>query len=446
MRVVVVGAGAAGTTAAAWVRRVNRNAELMVVTEERWGNYSRCALPHLIAGVFETPEQIVENPPSFFKQTLRAEIRQARVERLDVDRRTLILEGGEALTYDSLVLATGAKPRRLGVPGEGLQGVYVLRTIEDALEIRERAKRAETAVVVGAGFIGMEVAEALHQRGLRVVVVHRSPEILSAVLDPDLAKRVRGRSPEGVEYRLSAEVARFEGGEEVEAVVLKTGERVETQLVVIAIGVVPHTELAAEAKIATDRCGILVDEYMRTSAQHVYACGDVTSYYNAVTKTRGNPRLGTVAVRQGIVAGTNAAGGKAVCPPFTGAATSRLFGVEVATVGCTSRSLTRRGIAFEQAKARGWSHEPIYPGAHYLEVKLLFDPCDGRVLGAQVVGEEKYTVAPRANLLSLVIARRMTVFDLKDLESCYAPPVAPVWDPVWVAARLACAKVERRKG
>ncbi len=448
-RIVIVGCGVAGTTAAFQARKTDRSAEITIVGDESLPEYSRCGLPYAFSGEVSSFRSLLGYDEVFYEQTNRVRLRLGwRTEKIEsrVKRLTILHdEDGilEELEYDSLILATGAQATKLPVSGADLEGVFTIRTMDDVEGLANHLAegKAKRAAVIGAGLTGSEMAEALLHKGIRVIQAEIVPEILPVILDPDMASLVRIRAEEhGVEYHLGSSLDRIiSSGNKVSGVEI-SGRKYEVETVVMAVKVKPNTDLAKQAGLALGEFGgIRTSENMQTSEPSIYAAGDCVETYDRVTKRYVFFQLATTAVRQAVVAGSNAAGGNARYPGSTGVTTVKLFGLEVASFGPTTALAERIGIHPVSIKVTGSTRLKYYPGGKDLAVKLLADPADGRLLGAQLVGEEGATL--RANFASMAAHLGLTVEALEEIETCYSPPLAPVWDPITIAAQALLRKL-----
>lgn len=413
-KIVVIGGGAAGTSAAMAARKQDRTAEITVVHKEKVPEYSRCGLPYVISGVIGGFENLVIHPVDFYEKMMRIKLLLGK-EVTDVSGNEVILDDGTRLVWDSLIIATGGMPVTL--PAPGFSKVFTLRTIEDGRSIAAEAKKGKKAAIVGAGLVGMELADAFVKLGVDTSVVELMPEILP-LLDKDMAEQVRKKAEsEGVKFFL---------GKKLEDTGLKG------DFAVISVGVRADTALAKKMGLNVNR-GIVVNDKMETSRPGVYAAGDCAEF------SGGRPiQLGTIAVRSGRVAGANAAGGDAKAVRFHAAGMTTLFGIEASVVGLTETEAASKGIPIVVGKSSGGSKPEYYPGGHPIQVKLIASP-EGKLLGAQVIGD-----AQRINSLSLAIEKGCSLQDLAGWETGYAPPLAPVIDPIAVAAEAALLRLSRR--
>ena len=448
-RVIVVGCGVTGTTAAFHARKVDRTAQITIVGEEDLPEYSRCGLPYAFSRVVPETRSLLGYDEVFYEQTNRVILRLGwRVSRIKTDSQqveiTRVSEGTlETLEYDSLILGTGARPGKLSVPGAELDGVFTIRTIDDieGLANHLSAAKAKRVAIIGAGLTGSEMAEALLLRGVSVIEAEIAPEILPVMLDPDMASLVRERAQEhGVEYHLGSSLDKIFGENGRVSAVQVSGQKHEVQAVIVAVRVRPNSEIAKEAGVLLGEFGgIRTDERMQTSAKNVYAAGDCVETYDRMTRRHVLLQLSTTAVRQAAVAGTNAGGGTARYPGSTGVTTVKLFGLEVASFGPTTAVAEKLGLHPISVRITGSTRLPYYPGGKDLTVKLLAEPASGRLLGAQLVGEEGATL--RANFASMAGHLGLTVEAFSEVETCYSPPLAPVWDPVTIAAQALTRKL-----
>jgi CoA-dependent NAD(P)H sulfur oxidoreductase len=448
-RIVIVGCGVAGTTAAFYSRKTDRHSEITIVGSESLPEYSRCGLPYAFSGIVPTLHSLIGYDEEFYEHTNRIQLRLGvTATRIRIDHHTIELDGrdnlGNQLGYDSLILTTGARPLALSVPGYDLKGVFTIRTMDDIESLAEYLgqSKARKVAIIGAGLTGSEMAEALLIRGVAVIQAEIVPEILPVILDPDIAALVREKGREhGVEYHLGSTLDEILGEGGRVAGVRISGQRYEVEAVIITVRVRPSTELAKDAGIQLGESGgIRTDERMSTSAKGIYAAGDCIETYDLITHRQVFFQLATTAVRQSMVAGINAAGGEARYPGSTGVATVKLFGLEVAALGPTTAFAEKIGINPVSVRVTGSTRLSYYPGGKDLTVKLLANRNNGKLLGAQLVGEEGATL--RGNFASMAAHLGLTVEQFAEIETCYSPPLAPVWDPVTIAAQALLKKLK----
>ena len=450
-RIVIIGANAAGISAAAFARKTDRKAEIILIEKDKYAAYSRCGLPFAIAGEIPSLEKLVLYPPSYYK-TMKLDLRlETEAKRVDLESRTveIVDKSGkkEEISFDSLIFCTGATPWIPPIEGRDKKGVFMLRTIDDARAIMEAMKEAKKAVVIGAGAIGLEMAAAMREKGLDVVIVELLPHVLPLAIDADIARLVQEVLEEhGITLVLGKPVKRILGDERVKAVEVD-GEEFEADIVLAATGVRPNTALAAEAGLAigptraikTDFRMRCLDAQRQRPVEGVYAAGDCAESIHMVTGLPALSQLGTTAVRMGKVAGINAAGGYAIFPGVLGSFVTKIFDLQVGSTGITAEQAKRLGMDVVVGVAAHTTRAEYYPGGKPIRVKLVVDKATKRVVGGQVVGGEDVT--QRVNLIALAIQAKMTVYDLEMLRSAYAPPVADVWEPVVLAADVAMRRL-----
>ena len=449
-RIVIIGCGVSGTTAAFQARKTDRTAQIVLLGDEELPEYSRCGLPYAFSHVVSSLEALIGYDEAFYEQMNRIDLRLGwKATRINTEKRTVEAfrpkdDSHETFEYGTLILAMGARPSTIPVPGSDLKGVFTIRTMNDIERLTNdlSENNAKRVAIVGAGLTGSEMAEALLQRGMTVLEAEIVPEILPVILDSDMASIIRTRAEEhGVEYHLNSTLEEIVGRNGRVSGIRISGEEYPVDAVVVAVRVKPNTELAKEAGIVLGQSGgIKTDERMTTSATNVYAAGDCIETYDRITHRHVFFQLATTAVRQSLVAGINAAGGDAKYPGSTGVTTVRLFGLEVSSFGPTTALSEKLGIHPVSVRVTGSTRLPYYPGGKDLTVKLLADPKDGRLLGAQLVGEEGATL--RANFVSMAGHLALTVQELEQIETCYSPPLAPVWDPVTIAAQALLRKLQ----
>jgi len=456
-RLVVIGGDAAGMSAASQARRRKSANELSIVAFEqgRTTSYSACGIPYWIGGAVEHREQLITRTPEQFRERQDIDVRtQSRVIGIDLGARTvraqpLDNEGAPASDaydepFDKLVVATGSVPMRPPVPGIDAAGVYGVQTLDDGEDLRGElaSGRVRRVVVVGGGYIGLEIAEAATIRGFEVTVVDLSATPIGT-FDPDIgadiAEAVRGL---GIELVLGDGVAAIEtrNGRAC-AVHTASGRELPADLVVLGLGVRPNVALAADAGIPLGASGgIAVDLRMRTQVEGVYAAGDCVESWHRLSGQRMVVALGTHANKQGRVAGINIGGGYATFPGVIGTAVTKVCDLEAGRTGLSEKEAREAGFDFVTASVDSTTKAGYFPGARPMRVKMIAERRTGRLLGAQIVGREG--AVKRIDVLATAIWNEMAVVDILSLDLSYAPPFSPVWDPVLIAARKAFDAVE----
>lgn len=451
-RLVVIGGDAAGMSAASQARRRRKRDDLEIIAFERghFTSYSACGIPYWIGGVVDGPDALVARDPQTFREKHAIDVRtRHEVVAIDLDKREVVardLDGNtETRTgFDQLVYAIGAVPVRPGWPGVDARGVFGVQTLDDGAAVREyiEAEKPRTAVVVGAGYIGIEMAEALQNHGLGVVVLEKSDQPMSTV-DPDMGALVRSSMEKlGIVVHT---------GETVKALKTKDGKvtAVETDnttyradIVVLGLGVKPNTALAKDAGLplgaTTD--AVVTDQRMRVIGHDgIWAAGDCVQSIHRITHEPVHIALGTHANKQGRVAGVNIGGGYATFPGVIGTAVTKVCDLEVARTGLREVDAEKAGFAHITASVESTNRAGYMPGARPMTVKLIAEKASGRLLGAQIVGTTE--AAKRIDGLAIALWNGMTVEEMTGLDLGYAPPYAPVWDPILIAARKATEKL-----
>jgi NADPH-dependent 2,4-dienoyl-CoA reductase/sulfur reductase-like enzyme len=451
-RLVVVGGDAAGMSAASQARKRRGPDDLAVVAFERGRatSYSACGIPYWIGGAVEDEAQLISRTPE-----------QHRANDIDVRMRTEVvgidlaarsvrateLDTGRSYDepFDALVYAAGSIPMRPPVPGIDLDGVHGVQVLDDGVALRAEldSGRVRRVVVVGGGYIGLEIAEACQVRGFDVTVVDLSATPVGT-FDPDIGAYIaQAVERMGIALVLSDGVAALEGDADgrVRAVVTQSGRELPADLVVLGLGVRPNVQLAVDAGIPLGPSGgIAVDVRMRTQVEGVWAAGDCVESVHRLSGQRVVVALGTHANKQGRVAGINLGGGYATFPGVIGTAVTKVCDLEVARTGMSEAEADAAGFRYVTAHVDSTTRAGYFPGAQPIRVKLLAEKRSGTLLGAQIVGREG--AAKRIDVLATAIWNEMGVDEVLGLDLSYAPPFAPVWDPVLIAARKAFEAVE----
>jgi NADPH-dependent 2,4-dienoyl-CoA reductase/sulfur reductase-like enzyme len=438
-------------SAASQARRRRGPDELEIVAFERspYTSYSACGIPYLVGGLVHDAQSLVARTPQTFRDQYHIDARvEQEVHGIDLDRRAVevaVKPGGGTSwePFDHLVIAVGAEPVRPQLPGADASGICGLKSLEDGLYVDALVEREQPrhAVVVGGGYIGIEMAEALIRRGLKVALVERNSQVMRT-LDPEVGALVSDALRHvGVDLYLSEVVTGYETSDGRVTGVATEARTLPADLVVLGLGTRPDARLARAAGVATGLSGgIRVNQRMQTEVPGVWACGDCTEMFNLVSRRPVSFALGTVANKQGRIAGINLGGGYATFPGVVGTAVSKLCDLEVAGTGLNERESQRAGFQYVTATIQSTSRAGYYPRPGHLTVKVLAERETGRLLGAQIVGREG--AAKRIDVFATALFAGFTVFDLVNLDLSYAPPFAPVWDPVLVAARKAAELVE----
>ncbi len=439
-RLVVIGGVAAGMSAAAKAKRSNPEIEVIAFEKSHYVSYGACGLPYYLAGWIPDVEKLVaRTPEKFAKQGVKALVRHEVVEVDYPGRRVRVadLEMGREFwqPFDYLVVSTGAKPLRPQLPGSGLQGIFTLRKPEDGVAIRDALRRAKKVVVIGAGYVGLEVAEAFRVQGKQVAIVEAKDRVLP-VADPRISEVVQKELDEhGVQVLTNTTVEGFRGLDRVEAVQTSAFE-LPADLVLLSLGIKPNTDLAASFGVALGPTGaIAVDSSLRTNLPGVWAAGDVAESVNVVSKQPQWLPLGDVANKHGRIAGSVIAGLSAEFGGVVGSAITKVFGVTVAMTGLDETAAKLAGFEAKSVFIKSADRAHYYPDPHPFYVKLVYEGSSGRLLGAQVAGHGNDAL--RIDVVATLLHQGATVEDLRALDLAYAPPFSPVWDPLLVAANQA---------
>jgi NADH oxidase (H2O2-forming) len=444
-RIIIIGANASGVEAASAARKKDRTAEITLITQEVNAGYSRCGLPFVIGGTISAFRDLIVYPPAYF-QMLKLNLRtETKALAINTKEKTVNVQstGGpvETLAYDALVIATGADSFMPPIKGREKPGILSLRDIEDGEKIDAAVKAgAKSAVIMGAGLIGLEVGVGLMERGLTVTIVELLPQILPQLLDADMAKMVQEHlESKGMRILTRKGVEEFIGEEKVTAVIAG-GEKIEADLFVSAFGVRANTRLAVEAGIPLGESrAIKTNGRMETEVRDVYAVGDCAEAPSIITHRPTCAQLGTIAVRQGKVAGTNAGGGYSQFSGVLASAVTMLFEIQAGNTGLTETGAERNRIEVVTGAISSKTRADYFPGAKPIKVKLVVEKESQRIVGGQVIGGEEVT--QRINCLSFAIQKGMTVRELSKADTAYAPPLCETWEPMVLAAELVLMKL-----
>ena len=425
MRTVIIGGGAAGASCAARLRRLDENAEILILEKTNEISIASCGLPYHISGIINDRTQMFVSTPEKFKTWFDIDVRlNSEVIQIDREGKFVLLDNDEKISYDNLVLTPGAKPIIPDFDGMDNTKIFTVRTLLDADRLKTFIKNnnSKKAVVIGGGFIGVEMAENLIEMGLSVSLVEMASQILAS-LDEEIAAVVQNKMRDnGIELILSDGVERFDG----QKIVLNSGKEVDFDIVIMAIGIKPEIRLAQTSGLDTD-FGIKVNEYMQTSDENIYAAGDSTETRNFITGEYELVQLAGPANRQGRIVADNIAGIKSVYKNNQGTSVLKVFNLTAANAGLNEKKLIKNNIPYWKTFTYGRSHAAYYPGASQTLYKFLFSP-EGKILGIQAVGYEG--VAKRVDVISAIMRNNGSVQDMLDSELCYAPPYSSAKDPV----------------
>lgn len=440
MKVIIVGGVAGGASAAARIRRLDENAEILVFERSGYVSYANCGLPYYIGGVITDAEELTLQTPESFYHRFRIQVKvRHEVTAIHPENKTVTVKNlntGEEFeeTYDKLLLSPGAKPTRPKLSGVDGERIFSLRTVEDTLHIRKFVEehQPKTAVVAGGGFIGLEMAENLQELGVKVTILQRPKQVLPP-LDSDMASQLHGllRS-KGITLKLGSSVAGFQNEGDTVVTFLENEKPLRSDMVLLAIGVTPETGLAREAGLELGIKGsIVVNDRMETSVPDIYAVGDAVEVKHRVTGSRAVIALAGPANKQGRIAGDNICGGNSVYKGSQGSSVIKLFELTAASTGINEKAAKEAGIEYDKVVLSPVSHASYYPGGKAMTMKVIFEKKSLELLGAQIVGYEG--VDKRIDVLATAIFAGLTGTDLKDLDLAYAPPYSSAKDPVNMA-------------
>lgn len=443
MKVIIIGGVAGGATTAARIRRVDESAEIILLEKGKYISYANCGLPYYIGGVIEEREKLFVQTPEAFSTRFRVDVRtENEVIFIDRKRKTVTVRQSSEDTYeesyDKLLISTGASPVRPPLPGIDLSGIFTLRNVADTDKIKAYidSHAPRKAVVVGAGFIGLEMAENLHAQGAKVSIVEMGNQVM-APIDFSMASLVHQHlMDKGVNLYLEQAVASFERDGKGLKVNFKNGQSIAADIVILSIGVRPETNLARAAELTIGPAGgIAVNAYLQTSDESIYAIGDAIEYRHPITGKPWLNYLAGPANRQGRIAADNILGAKIAYEGSIGTSIAKVFDMTVASTGLPGKRLRVEGIEYMSSTIHPSSHAGYYPDAMPMSIKITFDKQTGRLYGGQIVGYDG--VDKRIDELALVIKHEGTIYDLMKVEQAYAPPFSSAKDPVALAGYVA---------
>lgn len=440
MKVVIVGGVAGGATAAARIRRLDEKAEIVVFERSGFISYANCGLPYYIGDVIVDQEELTLQTPESFFARFRVDMRvRYEVTGIDPDKKTVsvknLVTGDEfEESYDKLILSPGARPTQPRLPGVGLDRLFTLRTVEDTLRIKEYIDKnhPKSAVLAGGGFIGLELAENLRELGMEVTIVQRPRQLMNP-FDADMAAFIHAEMiRHGIKLALGHTVEGFEENEGGVDVLLKDEQPIHADMVVLAIGVTPDTELAKKAGLKLGiKESIVVNDRMETSVPDIYAVGDAVQVRHYVTGKDALISLAGPANKQGRIAADNICGGDSRYAGSQGSSVIKVFNMTAAVTGINETNARKEGLSVDKIILSPMSHAGYYPGGKVMTMKVIFEKETYRLLGAQIVGSEG--VDKRIDVLAAAIHAGMTATELKELDLAYAPPYSSAKDPVNMA-------------
>ena len=438
-KVVIVGGVAGGASAAARLRRLDENAEIVMFEKGEFISFANCGLPYYVSGEIKEQSALTLQTPKSFNARFNVDVRiLSEVIAINPDEKKVtvkkVVDGTTyEESYDELVLSMGADPIRPNIKGIESNKVFTIRNIPDTLRLKEYVdyKKPQRAVVVGGGFIGLEIAENIKAVGVDVTIVEMSNQVI-APIDYDMAAEVHCHlRSKGVKLMLNSALEKIEEKDNALEVTI-SGRKVETDMVVMAIGVKPESKMAIEAGIEVNSRGaIKVDSHMRTNIKNIYAIGDVIEITNFITKEKSYVPLAGPANKQGRIVADNICGLGTVYTGTQGSSVMKVFDITVASTGLNEKEAKRQGLDYGKVYTYSANHATYYPGASMMAIKTIYEKKTGKILGAQIVGRDG--VDKRCDVYAVAIRANMTAYDLTNLELCYAPPYGSAKDPVNMA-------------
>ncbi|MFN2396296.1 MAG: CoA-disulfide reductase [Bacteroidales bacterium] len=442
-KLIVIGGDAAGMTAASKIRREQPKREIIVFERGYHTSYAACGIPYYIAGQVESEENLIARKPEVFrkKQNIDVRIRHEVIE-IDAPKKQVKVKDIKndkvySETWDDMLIATGASAVKPDLPGMDAKGVFALSTLQSGIDVFSYIKKnnPKKAVIVGGGYIGIEMAEALLDRGMDVTLIDMAPQVMTT-MDKDMADLIAEyMKKEGVKVFLEEKLSRFEMDTDSKIKSVVTDKQSLTaDLVILGMGVKPNSELAAAAGIKMGAGNaICVKKDLTTSVHHIWAAGDCAESYHLIKNQQVYVPLGTVANKHGQVAGINISGGDAEFPGVLGTAITKFRKLEISRTGLSEKEAKELGLDYKSNTIEAPTLSSYYPGAGKMSVKLVIDKATGRLLGGQIVGT--HGAAKRIDTIAAAMTGSFTVQQLVDMDLSYAPPFSPVWDPVQIAAR-----------
>ena len=453
-KILVIGGVAAGTSAASKAKRIDPDADVKIIQDERVVSYGACGIPYVIEGIVSDFQELIERSADIFKKEYQIDvITNTRAQRIDRDKKevyTIDLQNRveTIYEYDSLVIATGARaiiPNIKGVDQTDGDDIFLIRNYEDGLKIYDskKAKNASTCVVVGAGLVGLEMIEAFTKRKARrkmdITVVEMSDHVLPTMLDKNMAKIVqRELESNGVKVITGEQVEEIVGNsisrdDNVKTIKTNTNRQIDTDFILLGTGVRPNSEIAKDTGIELGYANaIKVNDYMRTNIPDIFSAGDCATARSYITNENMYIPLGTTANRQGRVAGENAAGGDARFRGIAGSAITKVFDLYIGKTGLTKQEALNYGFDPIEEEIESVTRAGYYPDSKPIWIKIIADRKSGRILGSQIVGGEG--VKERIDLIALALLLEADLRDLSSYDACYIPPASPVWEPLNIAA------------
>ncbi len=435
--VVIIGGGAGGASVAAEARRLDPSLSIIMFEEDAQVSFTACPMPYYIGGIIKDPARLIaRTPEKFIESGVDTQINK-RVEEVDDKNREVRIAGGEKIPYDILVLGTGTVVQKAGIPGEEKEGVFTLREYNDSIRIKNwlSETKARKAIIIGAGFIALEMAEAFRSAGLKTSMYYRR-DLPASHWDAEYSQIILDELKRNeVEFIPQTQLKAIEDGKEFRLKLVTNHGEDEADIILVAIGVRPNVKLASQIAVPLGETGaIKVNFSQQTEKEGIYAVGDCCEVFNRVSGRWVWLPLGDIANKQGRIAGKNIGGAGLFFPGVVGAQSFKVFDLEVAMTGIDEKEAKRVGFNPVSAKMSGNAIAASMPGNKKIWIKLIADKPTGKLLGAQVIGERG--VIGRINVLSAALWGKMTLDDIGYIDTAYAPPFSGAWDPLHIAAQM----------
>jgi len=447
--IVIIGCGAGGGTAAQFARKTDRKASITIFEKDKFPQYSKCGLPYVISGEISESTKLIEFDEEWFKKANIDLYLETNVEKIDTEKKIVYAKNGNKIIekpYNSLIFCTGSKPSIPPIKNIESDGVFTVRSIDDSKNISSHIEKNKNAVIIGAGLIGLEMADALFNKGMKVSIIEVLPNILANIIDSDMVKIVKEKIPRDINIYTNHTAKTIETSDlKVKKTIIINNENgeekiIDTDLLIIATGSKPCIDLAENigCKIGSTG-GIKVNNQSQTNIKNVFAAGDCTEYIDFITAKPMPIGLGSIAVRQGIASGTNAAGGSyELLKGFLSTSTSKFFETEIASVGPVTNKLNDFTVV--SAHFHGSSLIDYYPGGKPVSIKVVVDKYTGMIMAAQCIGDN---AAQRINTLACAIIGELDIETFRKLETAYAPPIAPTLDSITLVCDIISKKLKR---
>lgn len=435
MKIIIIGAGAAGSTAALELRKLDKNAEIILIDKEKKG-YSPCALPYVIAGDIKEKEIFVIDEKEYSSNNIKRIF--DKVKRIDRKNKKIILKKEQEIKYDKVIITTGSKTIIPNIKGLDNAEYFTLKTIEDERKIREKAKKGKNAIIIGGGWTSIELAEALEKKGMKIKIIEMKERIISTMIDKEITEEIT----KILEQKKIEIITNCQTKEITAKKIITNKGDYAYDLLIVSCGVLPNIELAKISGVKT-RKGIIINEYMQTSDKNIYSCGDCVELENFITKEKEPAMLGSIAVRSAGTIARNITNTKK--EKFDGAilsAITKIYDTFLGRTGITEETAKEKKIKNISSIYRGWSKPEYCPEKKEIMIKMIAD-LRGKIIGLQIIGKED--IASRVNMIATAISKEMDLNELMKVETCYDPMSSPIFEPLLIAATHCNRKLKELK-